>query len=427
MSIAVAALAVWAPVAAHGQFRMAGMNPTNGWLALGLGGAFTNGICIMEAAPAAGGPWTPAGNVFTTNPAAALNLQDASHTAFYRARALDLSMGRAGFTNLTHAYGLLTTVAGAGGTRADDNEWLPAFEGGAATNARLSTPHMAMANRAGDLFIVDKEAHAVREVRLDGTIITVVGTNRPGNGPDTPTPGTQVGLNDPNGLWVSGNGMVYVLDLDNGKVRRLGTNGLVSTLFSVPGGIAAGRGLWVDEGETRAYVASRTVVKRWTPAGGVVDYATGFSDLANLTVDPWGNLVVSDRGTHSIWRVTSNGTARVRIAGNGLATGGGDGQLATETGLNGARGVCFLPTGAFFLCTHAGNQVWYVDTAGYVHLVLNGGADTHAGDGTWFYDITEQRISETRAVSLDFNGNLLITENDRGYVRKVQFLSLGVN
>jgi hypothetical protein len=133
-------------------------------------------------------------------------------------------------------------------------------------------------------------------------------------------------------------------------------------------------------------------------------------------------VVVTDRGAHRVYRLDSSGNQTV-IAGNGSQTGGGDGQLATATGLDGVRGVWFLPTGAYFLCTHRGSQVWYVDTAGTIHLFLNGNrSGTHAGDGTWFYNPTENRVSECRAVTVDWQGNVILTENDDGYVRQVRFL-----
>jgi hypothetical protein len=381
-------------------------------------------VCTVEAAPLLDGKWHPVRNVFTTTLSVEVDVGATTNSAgFYRAVARDLSPGRTGFTNLTRAYGLLETIAGAGGTDVDDNEWRSEFEGGPATNALLSTPHMAMANQAGEVFIADKEAHAVRKIKLDGTIVTVIGTNQPGDGPDTSTPGTEVGLNAPNGLWVSARGDVYVLDMGNGKVRHMDDQGMVVTLFSVPGGIQAGRGLWVSDEHTLAYVSCLAVVKKWTPADGIIDFAAGFTELANLTVDPHGSLVVTDRGAHSVWRIAADGATRTRIAGNGTNNGGGDGQPATATGLDGVRGVAFAPTGAFFVCTHRGSQVWYVDLTGMIHLFLNGDRnDAHAGDGTWFYDPTEHRVSENRAVTMDWDGNLLLTENDRGYVRMIRFL-----
>lgn len=388
---------------------------------LAVTGVFTNGIATLLAAGELPGTWHAVNNTYTTNTSTAFRDAPGDSNAFYRVLARNLDGGRAGFTNLTRAYGILSTLAGAGGVQ-DINNWRPEFEGAPATNVLLSGPHIAIADPSGAIYIADKDAHGIRKIRLDGTLVTVAGTNAPADGPDAPTPGRSVALNQPNGLWVSTDGTVYILDLGNGKVRRLDTNGIAQTLFTVPGGLLGGRGLWVSADETRAYVSSLTVVKQWTPAGGVIDLATGFAQLGNLIVDPWGSLVVTDRGAHRVYRLSSSG-ARTVIAGNGLTTGGGDGQLAINTALNEVRGVWFLPTGAFLLATHRGSQVWYVDTAGYIHLLLNGDRfGAHAGDGTWFYQPDQARVSECRAVTMDPAGHLLITENDIGFVRRVEFL-----
>lgn len=391
---------------------------------LGVEGTYTNGICTLFTADEITGPWRPVKNVFTTNFNASFKVSPGTPNSFHKALAVQLSAGRPGFTNLIESYDLLTTIAGAGGATDDSNKWLPQFENGPAVNALLSGPHIALGDRAGNIYIADKNAHAIRKILTNGIIVTVAGISIQGNAPDYPTNANLVPLNNPNGLWMRSDDTIDILDTDNGKVRVLQTNGIMRTLFTVPGGVAAGRGLWVSDDETQAYVSASTIVKRWTATNGVTDFATGFSDLGNLVIDPSGNLVVTDRGTHSVWRVFS-GSSRVRIAGNGTQSntaGGGDGGSATATALDGVRGVWFLPNGAFFVCTHRGSQVWYVDTGGSIHLFLNGfRSENHAGDGTWFYAPGELRVSECRAVTLDRDGNLLLTEHDAGYIRKVQF------
>ncbi len=382
---------------------------------------FASGACTIEHAVTLSSPWLPAKNVFTTSSVAQVAMVLDGDSGFYRAAAREFSPDRTGFTNLIQAYGKLTTIAGAGGIQ-DFNNWRPEFEGAPATNVLLSGPHITVANPAGEMFIADKDAHGIRKIRLDGTIVTVAGINQAGNGPDVETPATEVALNGPNGLWIHENGTLFILDTSNEKVRRLDTNGSLQTLFTVPEGISAGRGLWVSDDENLAFVSSLVTVKRWKRGEGVTDFSIGYLELGNLVMDPHGNLVVTDRGAHRVYRLDAVGNRTV-IAGNGSIIGGGDGELALNTALQEVRAVWFLPTGGFFVATHRGSQVWYVDTAGYIHLLLNGARNIFpAGDGTWFYNTSQARVSEVRAVTLDHQGNLLITENDIGFVRKVEFL-----
>src|ERR1051325_589452 len=81
---------------------------------LTVGGVFSNGVCTVETADEATGPWLAARNVFTTGEIAQASVSAIGAARFYRALAVDLSNGRAGFTNLVESYNQLTTMAGAG-------------------------------------------------------------------------------------------------------------------------------------------------------------------------------------------------------------------------------------------------------------------------------------------------------------------------
>jgi hypothetical protein len=197
----------------------------------------------------------------------------------------------------------------------------------------------------------------------------------------------------------------------------------LSTLFEVKGGIEKGRGLWVSDNETVAYVAAGNAVKRWTPGGGVKTFEDGFNELGNLTVDFTERVVVTDRAENRVYRLSNDGKKTV-IAGNGDTSGGGDGALAKETALHGVRGVWFLPNSGYFLATHEGSQIWYVDTRGIIHLFLDGARNAHAGDGEDFKTLG-LKISEVRAITMDKQGNILITENDAGFIRRIDFLRQG--
>jgi serine/threonine-protein kinase len=276
---------------------------------------------------------------------------------------------------------------------------------------------MAMADSAGRIWVADKEAHAIRRVDPDGTIHTVAGTGQSGDDGDGPGLATAMRLVDPNGLHVTNDDITFILDLGNGKIRRLeGTT--MTTFITVPGGIATGRGLWVSDDEQLAYMAAGDRVLQWRAGVGLSVLATGFVSLGNLTVDPSGELVVTDRGGHLVYRVSASG-ARTILAGNGLTEGGGDGQRATESALNEPRAIAFTDDGGFFVGTHEGNQLWWVAPEGTIHLFLDGGDNhAHSGDGRYFRSPGE-KVSEVRSVTLDRLGHVIIVENDFGFVRRV--------
>jgi len=76
--------------------------------------------------------------------------------------------------------------------------------------------------------------------------------------------------------------------------------------------------------------------------------------------------------------------------------------------------------GAYLLCDPRGQQIWYVDTAGIIYLLVDGQPAAHSGDGQWF-PCTGFKISEPREITMTDDGDLLITENDNGYIRKINF------
>ena len=391
--------------------------------------AFASGVCCLETADSPLGPWSPAANVFTANANGQVMAELPRNNRFFRLLAANVSASSpGGFTNLTQSYGLLRTVAsnGAGGVDGIDY-WQSSYEGNFATNVALSRPHFAMADAAGNMFIVDKDSHSVLKVTADGRIHTVAGTHQAGNGPDAATPATTVALNFPNGLWVGGDSMVYVLDTGNGKVRWLSTNGLLTTLLTDSNGISGGRGLWVSDDRTLAYYVNGNDVKRWSP-GTKIKSANNdnFSDPGNLIVRPDGNLLVTDRGANVVYLVYTAGANagnRVAVFGDGSTNPAVDGAAVTATGLYGVRGIWPVPTGGYLLALHEGSQVLYVDAAGIVHVFVDGSPTAHAGDGAWFY-APGQKVSEVRSVSMDSRGHILIVENDNGYIRQIDFLRL---
>jgi DNA-binding beta-propeller fold protein YncE len=334
------------------------------------------------------------------------------------------SVGATTIEDIYAWYGDITTIAGVGTVRDGGlSGWNIDMEGGPAIEAELSRPHMAMADVEGNVYIADKDAQAIRMVRTDGTIHTIVGTNEFGYNLDEGQ-GTDVQLASPNGLFTFPNGTTYILDLDNSRIMKWTTDGYVSTVFTDDNGMTVGRGLWVSPDESTILYASGTEIRSWTADEGIAVYADGFSALGNIAFDPTDNmLVATDRDANLVYKIDVDGEKTV-IAGNGDTSGGIVGGDPRDLALKEVRGVAFNPDGSYFLATHDGGQIWFVDSENTIHLAIDGDDNhTHAGDGEDI-SVPGQKISEPRAIVLAPNNDLLITENDFGYIRRVEWIGI---
>ena len=399
--------------------------------------AFPAGVLSVETRESFSTPWLVGTNYFTSNIVGGASVAFAPGNGFVRLLSVDISTNSPNhYTNLLQSYGVLETVAGRGQFSGDHiNYWSNSLEGGFGTNMNLSRPHISFGDAAGNIFIVDQGSSAIEKVTPDGRIYTYAGTHVAGDNGDGPAPATNLQLRFPNGGWLRADGVFYVLDTENGKVRRIDTNGIMSTIFSTmdPNYMGDGRALWVKSDESLIYFGSGpavggnvTTLNKWTPTGGISVLRSDFLNIGNILGDErTGDLYISDRNANRVYRMDTNENL-IPIAGNGTQTGGGDGFPALETGLILPRSVWFIPNGGFFIGEHdPGNRVWYVDPAGIIHPWMNGSSSANTfgiGDGQWFYANPNQaKVSRVRVVNTDPLGNLIITESNNGYVRRIRF------
>jgi hypothetical protein len=234
-------------------------------------------------------------------------------------------------------------------------------------------------------------------------------------------------LNNPNGLWVRGDGVFYVLDTGNGKIRKVDTDGTMTTIYTAKSGITGGRGLWVNADESIIYFCSGTELRK-RANGNTTTLNNNFTDPGNITVNAHGDVVVTDRGANKVYVVDDTGGntgARSVLFGNGATGPAIEGTAAADCPLYGVRGVWPFPTGGYLLASHEGSQALYVDPANSVHLLVDGAAAySHDGDGEWFMEPSAPKMSQLRSISMDRHGNIFIVENDFGYVRKIEFLRM---
>src|SRR4029078_901744 len=92
---------------------------------------------------------------------------------------------------------------------------------------------------AGNLFIADSGNHCVRRLAPDGTITTVAGTGTPGFSGDR-GPALNAQLNQPSSLAVDSQDNLFIVDRLNHRIRKVGGDGVISTVFGGGGGSESG-------------------------------------------------------------------------------------------------------------------------------------------------------------------------------------------
>ncbi|MGN5633504.1 RICIN domain-containing protein [Streptomyces sp. AC154] len=118
--------------------------------------------------------------------------------------------------------GVISTIAGTGTAGSDG-------DGGPSVSAQLTYPRGLTVGRAGDLYIADTGAHRVRRITADGKIHTVAGAGSKGFSGDG-GPATSAELNRPFDVAVDSAGTLYLTDIENHRVRKITTDGKISTI-----------------------------------------------------------------------------------------------------------------------------------------------------------------------------------------------------
>jgi sugar lactone lactonase YvrE len=146
------------------------------------------------------------------------------------------------------------------------------------------------------------------------------------------------------------------------------------------------------------------------------DAGSGGDALAALIEDPVGigedaagNVYVSDRADHFIWKIDAAGRATV-IAGNGMSGRATDGARATESKLSSPEGLVVDRDGNVLFVDSLGNEVLKVDREGRITRVAGGGGKgSEVQTAFWHpYDIR-----------LDSRGNIYVADFGRHRVERV--------
>jgi hypothetical protein len=253
---------------------------------------------------------------------------------------------------------------------------------GTGASARFNTPTSVAVDSSGNVFVADENNSLLRKVSRTGEVTTVAGAAGVFGTADGS--GAVARFDFPTGVAVDGAGSVYVIDTNNSTVRKVTSDGTVSTLAGDP--LLSGGGDGTGIGAQFRF-----------PTGGAVDLN--------------GNVFVADRGNDTVRKITAAGVVTT-IAGSPQVTGTTDATGAAAR-FNGPTGVAVDATGNVFVADQNNHTIRKIAPGGAV-ITLAGGAGL---SGTTDATGTAARFNGPASVAVDVN--VFVADQNNHTIRKI--------
>lgn len=265
-------------------------------------------------------------------------------------------------------------------------------DGGSAKLATLTAPSGLALDSAGNLYILDQQVNTVRRVGTNGVISTYAGNGQIGYGGDG-GPAIKASFNGPAAIATDASGNLYIADTGNNVVRVVNTNGQVSIFAG-----NRGKGSGGDDGP--AIDASLN-----SPSGVLADSA--------------GNIYIADTGNAWIRVVAPNGII-TRYAGYDPSTGlgyygSGDPNIATNATLVSPTSMAMDRQGNLYFVEYGAPRVRQITAAGMISSYAGTGTGGSSGDG----GLATGANINVLGIAVDRNNNLLIADGVNNRVRIV--------
>lgn len=278
----------------------------------------------------------------------------------------------------------VNTYAGAG-IRGDND--------GPIREASFSYPAGLVLQEDGTLLVADSQNHLIRAIFPEGQVITLAGTVTGVDEYGLPIGGYRDGstgsamFNEPRGMVLSHDGLLYIADSGNGAIRYIDENGQVHT--------------FVDG----------------------LDYPTG------VVFDQQGNLLVSETLAHRILQINPDGEISI-LAGGGYEQQGdwliGDYQDGTgeQAQFNEPTGLAMDANRLLYVVDTANQRIRTVTNEGQVNT-LAGYVDQNIPDTPYFVggyidgQANTARFNFPQGISIGLDGRIYISDTYNHNIRMI--------
>ena len=264
---------------------------------------------------------------------------------------------------------------------------------GTGSSARFRFPSGVAVDSAGNVYVADQANHTIRKVTTNGVVTTLAGLA--GSYGSADGNGNAARFNNPNGVAVDGTGNVYVADTGNNTIRKMTPAGIVMTLAGLGG----------SAGSTNGTGSSAR-----------------FNHPTALAVDGAGNVYVADTWNQTIRKLTQDGAVTTlaglaQFSNTNTATNGISGY-ADGTGsaarFNEPSGVAVDGDGNVYVADSANSTIRKI-TPGAVVTTLAGQVGSYgSADGTG----SSAQFDFPAGLAVDSAGNIYVADSGNATIRK---------
>lgn len=250
----------------------------------------------------------------------------------------------------------------------------------------LSSPEGLVVDPGGNVILADSLNHAILKIDRDGYLTRIAGNGERGYTGDS-IPATQASLSSPYDVRLDSGGNLYIADVFNHRVRKVGQDGLITTV--------AGTGVAGYSGDGGPAVSAQLN----TPYG--------------ILLDRDDNLIIADSENNIIRKVGSDGTIRT-IAGTRQRGYAGDGGPAQEAKFDTPQALAADAQGRIYIDDEHNNAIRVLEPNGIVRTVVGSKGSGFSGDGG---PASSAQIADPENLWIRQDGSVLLTARDNARVR----------
>jgi sugar lactone lactonase YvrE len=271
--------------------------------------------------------------------------------------------------------GFIFTLAGTGD---QGNEG----DGGPALQASLFLPGAVAVGPKNNIYFVSPQGSSkfIRKIDPQGRITRFAGNGVLGDKGDG-GPAVQASFGVIQDIAVDSQGNVYLADLTNRKVRKVDTQGVVSTLAS---------DAWVIIADEEIH-----------PNG--------------IAINKSGEIFISDSGSSKIRKIDRDQNVTI-FAGTGDFRDFGDGGPAIQAGIRSPGGLAFSPDGELYIAEETSHRIRKINKEGNIIHIAGTGVAGYGGDSG---PAIQAQLKSPYRLAFDKEGNLYFSDRDNNRIRKI--------